>query len=163
MQGALCLREKRFSDCIFDSRMLQSNICESSWLLECGAVKQWEMTSLLGAHSLAANRALQNRKKGWNTTNEKICTVLVCKNNCKLLFNSFGHFHLISYVSRPQRPLIYDCIHFPPPPPSFPCRQHFQEKCFRCPFHSKSAPRNCPSPPPPPTNFLMLPTPCTFP
>ena len=60
--GALCLREKCCSDCIFDSRMLQSNICESLWLLECGAVKQWEMASLLGAHSLHATRAFQNQK-----------------------------------------------------------------------------------------------------
>ena len=88
-QSALCLREKCCSDCIFDSRMLQSNICDSLWLLECGAVKQWEMTSMLPA-------ALSS-------------------------VNSFCHFHLISSVSRPQRPLIYDCIYFsfpkPPPPP----------------------------------------------
>jgi hypothetical protein len=60
--------------------------------------------------------------------------------NC---FNSFGHCHLISSVGRLQRPFIYDCIYFsfPPPPP----RQHFHEKVFRCPFHSKSATRNrCP-------------------
>ena len=60
-------------------------------------------------------------------------------------FNSFCHFHLISSVSRPQRPLIYDCIDFSfPNPPSPPPhrRQHFREKFFRCPFHSKSAPRN---------------------
>ena len=37
---------------VFDSRMLRSNICESLWLLECGAVKQWEMTSQLCAHCL---------------------------------------------------------------------------------------------------------------
>ena len=62
------------------------HICESLWFLECGAVKQWEtMTSLLGAHSLAANRTFQNRKAGWSTTNGKTCTLLVCKNNCKLL------------------------------------------------------------------------------
>jgi hypothetical protein len=35
-----------------------------------------------------------------------------------------------------------------------PPRQHFCENFFRCPFHSKSAPRNrCPP------NFFMLPTP----
>jgi hypothetical protein len=59
------------------------------------------MTSLLCAHCLPANRAFQNRKSGWSnafvlsdwalignersTTNEKIRTVLVFKNNCKLL------------------------------------------------------------------------------
>ena len=52
---------------IFDSRMLRINICEFLWLLECGAVKQWEMTSLLYAHCLPANRAFQNRKSGWST------------------------------------------------------------------------------------------------
>ena len=54
--------------------------------------------------------------------------------NC---FNSFCHFHLISSVSRPQRPLIYDCIYFSYP--TLPCRQHFRGKFFRCPFHTKSA------------------------
>ena len=41
---------------IFDSRILRSNICESLWLLECGAVKQWEMTGLyaMRAHCLPA-------------------------------------------------------------------------------------------------------------
>ena len=39
-QSALCLCEKCCSDCIFYLQMLQSNICESLWLLECGAVKQ---------------------------------------------------------------------------------------------------------------------------
>ena len=34
---------------------------------EYGAVKQWEMTSLLCAHCLPANRAFQNRKSGWST------------------------------------------------------------------------------------------------
>ena len=39
-----------------------------TWVLgDCGAVKQWEMTSLLCAHSLPANRAFQNRKSGWST------------------------------------------------------------------------------------------------
>ena len=66
-------------------------------------------------------------------------------------FNSFCHFHLISSVSRRQWPLIYDCIYFP-----FPNPQHFREKFFRCPFHSKNASRNrCP----PPHDFFMLPTP----
>jgi hypothetical protein len=59
---------------------------------------------------------------------------------------------------RPQRPLIYDCFIFPslpsPPLPPFPRRQHFREEFFRCPFHSKIAPRNRCLP-----NFLMLPTP----
>jgi hypothetical protein len=43
---------------------LRSNICESLWLLECVAVKQWEITSLLCADCLPANRAIQNRKSG---------------------------------------------------------------------------------------------------
>jgi hypothetical protein len=37
--------------------------------------------------------------------------------------NYFGHFHLISSVSRPEQPLISDCIYFPfpfAPPPSLP-------------------------------------------
>jgi hypothetical protein len=55
--------------------------------------------------------------------------------------NSFCHFHLISSVSRPQWPLIYDCIYFSFPPPP-PWHQHFWEKLFRCPFHSKRAPWN---------------------
>jgi hypothetical protein len=37
------------------------------WLLECGAVKQWEMpTSLLCADCLPANQVFQNRKSGWS-------------------------------------------------------------------------------------------------
>ena len=120
-QSALCLREKCCSDCIFDSRMLQSNICESLWLLECGAVKQWEM---IGAHSLPANRAFQNRKSGWSTTNGKICTVLVCKNNLQtalILSVNFiwshpwvghnGFWFMIAFIFLP----------FPPPlSPTFP-------------------------------------------
>ena len=36
--------------------------------IERGAVKQWEMTSLLcAAHCLPANRAFQNRKPDWST------------------------------------------------------------------------------------------------
>ena len=71
------------------------------------------------------------------------CSFAKTTANC---FNSFGHFHLISSVSRLQRHLIYDCIYFSFPS-SFPRRQHFREKRFRCPFHSKSAPRNrCPPP-----------------
>ena len=71
--------------------------------------------------------------------------------NCS---NSFCHFHLISSVSRPQRPFsLWLHLFFLP----YPRRQHFREtKFFRCPFHSKSAPRNGAPPPP---NFLMLPTP----
>jgi hypothetical protein len=51
--------------------MLQSNNRESLRLLECGAVKQWEVTGLLPAHSSAANRAFQKQKTGWDTTNGK--------------------------------------------------------------------------------------------
>ena len=53
------------------------------------------------------------------------CSFAKTNANC---FNSFCHFHLISSVSRPQRPLIYNCIYFsslPPLPP--PRRQHFRE------------------------------------
>jgi hypothetical protein len=35
------------------------------------AVKQWEMTNLLCAHCLPANRAFQNRKSGWRTRYDK--------------------------------------------------------------------------------------------
>jgi hypothetical protein len=62
---------------------------------------------------------------------------------------SFAKTTANSSMSRPQRPLIHDSISFPSLPPPFPRRQHFREKFFRCPFHSKSAPRNrCPPPPP---------------
>ena len=114
-QSALRLREKCCSDCIFDSRMLQSNICESLWLLECGAVKQWEMTSLLPAHSLAANRAFQNQKSGWK--------IWKC-------FNYLRHFDLISSVSWPQQPLICDCIYFSFPNLSPPPIGNISEKNF---------------------------------
>jgi hypothetical protein len=42
------------------------------------------------------------------------CSFAKTTANC---FNSFGHFHLISSVSRLQRPLIYDCIYFSFPSP----------------------------------------------
>jgi hypothetical protein len=65
--------------------------------------------------------------------------------NC---FNSFGQFHLISSVSRPQRLLIYDCIYFPslPPSPVANISEHFIPK----------VPLETGAPTP---NFLMLPTP----
>ena len=64
--------------------------------------------------------------------------------NALMQNDSFGHFHLISSVSRTERPLIYDYIY---PPPPFPSRQYIRGKFFSCPFHSKSAPRNrCPPP-----------------
>ena len=71
--------------------------------LSVGAVKQREMTNLLCAHFLPANRIFQNRKSGWSTRsfvfylakesrqmgeirNGKIRTMpAVCKNNYKLL------------------------------------------------------------------------------
>jgi len=89
---------------IFDSRMLRSNICESLWLLECGAVKQWEMTSLLCAHILPANRAFQNRKSGWSTC---ICArrrlyvkerLLTINGEFFSLFSWFNH-HLFRYLT----------------------------------------------------------------
>ena len=67
---------------------------------ECGAVKQWKMTSVLCAHCLPANRTFQNRKSGrrtlsffFNLANEapqvgemaKFACCPVCKNNCELL------------------------------------------------------------------------------
>jgi hypothetical protein len=45
----------------------------------------------------------------------------------------------------------------PPPPP--PCRQHFREKCFRCPFQYFKVPLEVGAPP----NILMLPMPLTIP
>ena len=45
--------------------------------MSVGAVKHLEMTSLLPAHSLAANRTFQNQKSGWSTTNGKIFMMLV--------------------------------------------------------------------------------------
>ena len=78
------------------------------------------------------------------------CSFAKTTANC---FHFFCHFHLISSVSWPQRPLIM--IAFIPSLP-LPPRQHFCENFFRCPFHSKSAPRNrCP----PPT-FLCFLRPC---
>ena len=101
------------------------------------------MTNLLPAHSLAENRAFQNQKSGWSTTNGKICTVLVCKNNCKLL----SFFLSLSFDIIRVSHLFFLPYLFSLPYP-LPRRQHFCEKFFRCPFHSKSAPRNrCPPPP----------------
>jgi hypothetical protein len=54
--------------------------------------------------------------------------------NC---FNSFCHFHLISSVSRPQRPLIYDCIYFSFPNTPLPRRQHFRENILGALFIPK--------------------------
>jgi hypothetical protein len=71
------------------------------------------------------------------------CLFAKTTENC---FNSFCHFHLISSVSRPQRPLIYDCIYFPFPTPLHR-RQHFLENFFRCPFIPK-VPLETSDPPP---------------
>jgi hypothetical protein len=95
---------------------LTHGCCKATLVSLCGylsvgqLIKQWQMTSMLGAHSLLVNRTFQNLKSGWSATNGKICTMLVCKKtaNC---FNSFCHFHLISSVSRPQRPLISIWLH----------------------------------------------------
>jgi hypothetical protein len=77
-----------------------------------------EMTSLLPAHSLAENRAFQNQKSGWSTTNRKICTVLFCKNNCKLL-SFFLSLSLDLIRELASTAFDYDCIYsFPTPPPS---------------------------------------------
>ena len=41
--------------------------------------------------------------------------------------------------------ILYDCNYFSPPPPSV--ANISRKNVFRCPFHSKSAPRNHPPPP----------------
>ena len=75
-------------------------------------VAKW-LTDVVTCLSLPANRAFQNRKSGWSTrlffwfgkgstTNGKIRTVPVWKS----MFANCCHFHLISPVSRSQRPLI---------------------------------------------------------
>ena len=79
------------------------------------------MTSLLGPHSLAANGPFRTRNRAGARQMAKFarCSFAKTTANC---FNSFCYFHFISSVSRPQRPLICDCIHFSfpeyPPPPS---------------------------------------------
>jgi hypothetical protein len=98
------------------------NICEPLWLLECGAVKQWEMSSLLCAHCLPANRTFQNRKSGWITRsfifdlanearlmgwrNSHGARFAKTTANCS---NSFCHFHLTLSQPRTQA-LIYPWV-----------------------------------------------------
>jgi hypothetical protein len=80
------------------------------------------MTSLLPAHSLAANRTFQNQKSGCSTTNGKICTMLVCKNTCKLLLILSVTF-IWSHPSVGLNGLwfmiafIFPSLNPPPPPP----------------------------------------------
>jgi hypothetical protein len=91
------------------------------WLLDCGAIKKWEMTSVLCAHYLPANRLAEPeigleraRVRSFDLAKEarqmgemeKFVRRPFAKTtaNCS---NSFCHFHLISSVSRSQRPLIY--------------------------------------------------------
>ena len=84
-----------------------TSVREFLWLLECGgcgAVKQWKMTSLLCAHCLAANRAFQNRKSGYSTSNINmlykfninIRIIIIYK---YLNFSNLTHLHV-------NRPLI---------------------------------------------------------
>jgi hypothetical protein len=79
----------------------------SLWLLECGAVKQWEMTSLLCAHCCLRIRPFRTRNRAGARVRSMAkftrCPFAKATANCP---NSFCHFHLISSVSRPQRPLI---------------------------------------------------------
>ena len=70
---------------------LTHGCCKAISVSLCGYLSVGQLNRMrndqprLPAHSLAANRAFQNQKSGWSTTNGKICTLLVCKNNCKLL------------------------------------------------------------------------------
>jgi hypothetical protein len=74
--------------------------------------------------------------------------------NC---YNSFCHFHLISSVSRPQRPLIYDCIYFSFSTLPFASTVgNISGKTFLGAFFIPKVPLETCTPPP---NFLMLPTP----
>ena len=77
------------------------------------------------------------------------CSFAKTTANC---FNSFGHFHLISSVSRLQRPLIYDCIYFSFPSP---VANISGENVLGALFIPK-VPLETGVPPPP--NFLMFPT-----
>ena len=76
------------------------------------------MTSLLGAHSLATKSGLSEPEIGLEHNKKKAkfarCSFAKTTANC---FNCFCHFYLISSVSRPQRPLIYDYIYFSFPNP----------------------------------------------
>ena len=82
---------------------------------ECGAVKQWEMTSLFCVHCLPANRAFQNRKSGWSTRSffwfgkRSMTYGWNGKIRCKLKFAALILFVIFISLIRetaPQRPLI---------------------------------------------------------
>ena len=75
-----------------------------------------DQPSLSCAHSFPASRAFQNWKSGWSTrlffdlakevrqmAKFARCPFAKTTVNCS---NSFCHFHLISSVSQPQRPMI---------------------------------------------------------
>ena len=107
----------------FDSRMLQSNTCESlCGLLECGAVKQREWPACFARTVClrigpfrTGNRAGTcvrsfNFAKARQMAKFARCPFAKTITNCS---NSFCHFHLISSVSRTQRPLIKTCIELP--------------------------------------------------
>jgi hypothetical protein len=117
-----------------------TTICESLWLLECGAVKQWEMTyfahtvclqtwpfrtgNQAGACVLSFDLAKEARQLatfGW-------CPFAKTTANCS---NSFSHFHLISSMSRPQRPLIMLSVQFTNVPfPKLPNPLLLCDNCF---------------------------------
>ena len=77
--------------------IFENNIFESLWLLECGAVKQLEMASMLCAHCLPANRAFRTGNRAGARVHSfdcygkearqmaKFARCPFCKNNCKLL------------------------------------------------------------------------------
>jgi hypothetical protein len=86
-----------------------------------------------------------------------------CAKTTAKCFNSLCHFHLISPVSRPQRPLIYDCIYFsfpnppppPPPPPPSPVTNISGGNFLGALFIPKVPLETC-APPPPPTFWCFL-------
>jgi hypothetical protein len=115
-QSSFCLREKCCSDCIFDSRILQSNICEFSWYLSAG----WLNNDQPAWHALfACQPGLSEPEIGLE--HDKWQNLHGARFMQKQLQTAFAS------VSRPQRPLIYDCIYFSflpppllPPSPTFP-------------------------------------------
>ena len=75
------------------------------------------------------------------------CSFAKTTANC---FNSFCHIHLISSVSPPQRPLIYDCIYFsfPTPVANISGKTDFLGALFNPKVPLETVP-----PPPPPQLF----------
>ena len=92
--------------------MLRSNICECVWLLECGAVKQWEWTACMrrtvclriglfrtGNRAGARVHSFDLTKEARKMAKFARCPFAKTTANC---FNSSCHFHLISSMSQPQ-------------------------------------------------------------